>query len=236
MIKVLFEDNHCLVIEKPCNIPMQKDSSNDDDLLSMAKRYLKEKYHKPGEVYLGLVHRLDRPVGGVCIFAKTSKAAMRLSKQINDHTFKKTYLAIAMHDGLAAKGHFEDHLLKDPKTNMVKVDPKGKLAILDYELLAKKTDKNLVKINLKTGRSHQIRVQFSSRGHALFGDQRYNKEVIPHTQIALWSYSLSFNHPTLKNEMTFRSLPFDHPSFKDFKEVLQCLNKEELSADNSSSF
>ena len=94
----------------------------------------------------------------------------------------------------------------------------------------------LLEVELLTGRSHQIRVQFSSRGHALFGDQRYNKEVIPHTQIALWSYSLSFMHPTLKNEMTFRSLPFDHPSFKDFKEVLQCLNKEELSADNSSSY
>ena len=132
-MKVIYEDNHLLVVEKPANIPMQADSSKDEDLLSMAKSYIKEKYNKPGEVYLGLVHRLDRPVGGVCVFARTSKAAGRLSRQIQDHTFKKTYLAVVEDHGLEDSGHFEDCLLKDEHRNIVRVDPKGKPASLDYE-------------------------------------------------------------------------------------------------------
>ena len=139
-VKVIFEDNHLLVIEKPVNVPMQADSSKDEDLLTMAKAYIKEKYDKPGEVYLGLVHRLDRPVGGVCVFARTSKAAARLSKQIADHEFQKTYLAVVQDHGLSEHGHFEDLLYKDPKTNMVKVDPRGKKASLDYKVLKRKDD------------------------------------------------------------------------------------------------
>ena len=202
-MKIIYEDNHLLVVEKPINVPMQEDKSKDLDLLNMAKQYIKEKYHKPGDVYLGLIHRLDRPVGGLCVFARTSKAAARLSKQISDHIFKKEYLAVVYDNNLLDKGHFEDYLLKDNKTNMVKVDPKGKLAILDYEILKRKNNLALVKIYLKTGRSHQIRVQFSSRNHPLWGDQRYNKDSKVGEQLALYSYAISFLHPITKEELRF---------------------------------
>ena len=162
MINIIYEDNHLLVVEKPINVPVQKDSSNDLDLLTMLKDYIKKKYNKPGNVYLGLVHRLDRPVGGIMVFAKTSKAASRLSEQIRNGTFKKEYLAIVC-GKVKENGTLEDYLLKDSKTNMVKVNSKGKKSILEYIRLDYREGLSLVKINLKTGRSHQIRVQFSSR-------------------------------------------------------------------------
>ncbi len=213
-MNIIYEDNHLLVVDKPINIPMQLDSSNDIDLLSLCKKYLKEKYNKPGNVYLGLVHRLDRPVSGVCVFAKTSKAAARLSKQISDHTFKKEYLAVVEDNNLKQCGHFEDYLLKDSKTNTVKIDKKGKLAILDYELIKRKNNLALVQIQLQTGRSHQIRVQFSSRNHSLYGDQRYNKNAKVGQQIALHAYKITFKHPITNEEVEFTSnvnrVPFSY--------------------------
>ena len=202
-MRVIYEDNHLLVVEKPVNVPMQKDSSNDEDLLSICKQYLVEKYNKPGDAYLGLIHRLDRPVGGVCVFGKTSKAASRLTKQIQNHQFKKQYLAVVEDNGLAEKDTFQDNLLKDHNTNTVRVDPKGKPSSLDYELIKRNDGLALVKVNLHTGRSHQIRVQFSSRNHPLWGDQRYNKNAIPGQQIALWSYKIEFQHPTKDEIMSF---------------------------------
>jgi len=218
MMKVIYEDNHLLVVDKDINIPMQKDSSNDEDLLSIAKKYIKEKYNKPNEVYLGLVHRLDRPVSGVCVFARTSKAASRLSSIVSNHEqFKKTYLAIVTDNHLEDNGHFEDYLLKDEKTNTVKVDRNGKLAILDYHVLERLKDNlALVEIDLKTGRSHQIRVQFASRNHALWGDQKYNKQSKVGQQIALHSYKLELIHPVLKERMTFVCEPSRYP-FKEKK-------------------
>ena len=208
-IEIIYEDNHLLVVNKPVNIPMQLDDSKDEDLLSMCKSYLIKKYNKPGEAYLGLVHRLDRPVGGVCVFAKTSKAASRLSDQIRTHTFKKEYLAIVLDNNIKDEETYEDYLLKDEKRNMVKVDPKGKFASLDYKVLKRKDNLALVHINLHTGRSHQIRVQFSSRNHPLWGDQKYNKKAIVGQQIALWSYKISFIHPTTKKQLEFISTPED---------------------------
>lgn len=210
-MKVIFEDNHLLVVEKPVNIPMQEDSSKDEDLLTIAKNYIKDKYNKPGNVYLGLVHRLDRPVSGVCVFARTSKAASRLSKQIQNNEFKKTYLAIVQGSDIKDKDHFEDYLLKNNKTNNVIIDPKGKLAILDYEVLKRKDDLVKVKIDLQTGRSHQIRVQFSSRNHPLWGDQRYNPNAKVGQQIALHSYQLQFKHPITNELLTFTSEVNRHP-------------------------
>lgn len=212
-VKIIYEDNHLLVVEKPVNIPMQEDQSKDEDLLSLCKKYIKEKYQKPGEVYLGLVHRLDRPVGGVCVFARTSKAASRLSKQIQDKTFHKEYVAIVEDNKLKDKDSFEDYLLKDTKNNMVRVDPKGKIAKLNYEVLLRKDNYALVKINLLTGRSHQIRVQFSSRNHALWGDQRYNPKAVVGQQIALWSHKIEFEHPTTKEKLTFISEPSHFPFY-----------------------
>ena len=212
-LKVYYEDNHLLVVEKPENMPTCLDESNDYDLLSLCKDYIKEKYNKPGNVYLGLVHRLDRPVGGIMVFAKTSKAASRLSLAINNKKFQKEYLAVVEDNNLPDKDILIDNLLKDEKTNMVKVDRRGKKSELAYQLVKRKNNLALVHIYLKTGRSHQIRVQFSTRNHALWGDQRYNKKAIKGQQIALHSYSISFPHPVTKETMTFKSnitrYPFD---------------------------
>ena len=211
MINIIYEDNHLLVVEKPINIPVQEDDSKDKDFLTILKEYIKKRDNKPGNVYLGLVHRLDRPVGGVMVFAKTSKCASRLSEQVRNRTLNKTYYAICM-GKLESSGTFIDKLLKDTKNNIVKVDKSGKEAILDYELIDYKENMSLVKINLKTGRSHQIRVQFSSRGHALYGDQKYNKSAKVGEQIALFSNSITLNHPITKEVMTFNlKLPNKYP-------------------------
>ena len=216
MINVLYEDNHIIVVEKKINIPVQEDESKDEDLLTIIKKYLKEKYNKPGNVYLGLIHRLDRPVGGVMVFAKTSKAASRLSEQVRVHKIEKKYYAVITGD-IQDEDILKDKLLKNTKTNMVEVNDKGKEAILEYKKIKTIDNMSLVDINLITGRSHQIRVQFASRNHPLYGDQRYNKNAKVGEQIALYAYSLSFYHPTTKELMTFKSdLPNRYP-FNLFK-------------------
>lgn len=210
---IIYEDNHIIVINKPINVPVQEDSSKDIDLLTIIKNYLKVKYNKPGNVYLGLVHRLDRPVGGVMVFAKTSKAASRLSEEVRTNKIKKTYYAV-VHGKVNNKGHLEDYLYKDSKTNTSYVvnKDKGKIAILDYELIDYKDNLSLVKINLITGRSHQIRVQFSSRGYPLVGDQRYNKNPVKNVNIALFAKKLEFIHPTTKELLSFEiELPNRYP-------------------------
>lgn len=211
-LKVIYEDNHIIVVEKTPNIPSQSDKTGDIDMLTIVKQYIKEKYNKPGNVYLGLVHRLDRPVGGIMIFAKTSKAAGRLSEQIRNKTFKKRYLAVV--DGKIEKrsGILEDYLYKDERNNMSKVVSKdkknAKLAKLDYEVITYNEVKNLslVKINLHTGRHHQIRVQLSHFEHGIFGDQKYGTRG-QGKQIALWAYELTIQHPISKEEITFKDLP-----------------------------
>ncbi len=210
-INIIYEDNHLLIVEKPINIPVQEDESKDKDLLSILKDYLKEKYKKPGNVYLGLVHRLDRPVGGIMIFAKTSKSASRLANQIRNNEITKVYYAV-VEGHLKDKNRLEDYLLKDEETNISIIDKKGKLAILDYQVIKRKDNLNLVEINLQTGRSHQIRVQFSSRGNPLVGDQKYNKKATPNISIALFAKSISFNHPITKERLTFKlDLPNRYP-------------------------
>ena len=211
-MKVLFEDNQIIVVEKPFNIPSQGDKTGDTDMLSMVKDYVKEKYNKPGNVYIGLVHRLDRPTGGVMVFARTSKAAGRLSDEIRERKIQKTYLAICNGKFDETKGTMKDYLWKDEKENtsyVVKASKKNaKEAILDYEVLKydEKEDVSLVKINLHTGRHHQIRVQFSSRMHALYGDTKYHGKG-GNAQLCLWAYKLSLIHPTTKEELTYIDLP-----------------------------
>lgn len=204
MIKIIYEDNHILVVEKPINIPVQEDSSNDPDLLNILKLYLKEKYNKPGNVYLGLVHRLDRPVGGVMIFAKTSKAAKRLNEQMKTNLIKKSYYAIIC-GNLEGKGYFEDYLIKNRKNNISYVSDNGKYSKLKYEVVKTINSNSLVKIDLLTGRSHQIRVQFSSRGYPLYGDQKYNRNSSIKEQIALFAYKLEIIHPITKEKMQFNA-------------------------------
>lgn len=188
-INVLYEDNHLLVVEKPVNILSQGDNTNDKDMVNLLKAYLKEKYNKPGNVYLGLVHRLDRPVGGAMVFAKTSKAASRLSEQVRNKTFKKTYRAVINGKMRKQSDTLKDYLYKNKKTNMVSVvsesHKESKYVELSYETLAFKDKMSLVQIDLKTGRPHQIRVQFASRNNPLVGDQRYGKNSKVGQQIAL---------------------------------------------------
>ena len=215
-INIIYEDNHLLVVDKPINIPVQEDNSKDEDLLTMLKSYLKEKYNKPGNVYLGLVHRLDRPVGGLMVFAKTSKCASRLSEQIREDKFNKIYNAIVM-GKINDSGKLEDYLLKDTKNNIVKVDKNGKKAILEYKKIKTIDNLNLIEIKLHTGRSHQIRVQLSNNGNPLYGDQKYNSKAKVGEQLALFSKKLEFYHPTTKELLSFElDLP-DREPFNRFK-------------------
>lgn len=213
-INILYEDNHVLVVEKPINVPTQEDNSKDKDLLTILKEYIKEKYNKPGNVYLGLVHRLDRPVGGVMVFAKTSKAASRLSDQIRLNKFNKVYNAVCL-GNVNNEGRLEDKLLKDTKRNIVKVDPNGKQSILNYKKLKQKDNLTLVEIKLETGRPHQIRVQMSHNNNPLYGDQKYNKNSKVGQQLALFAKKLEFYHPTTKELMSFElELPNREPFIK----------------------
>ena len=211
-LEILFEDNHVIVVVKPANIPSQEDKTGDKDMLTLIKEYIKDKYNKPGNVYLGLVHRLDRPVGGVMVFAKTSKAASRLSEEVRSKSMQKHYLAIVNGKMEKEKDTLVDYLWKDEKKNTSYVVKEGKknskMAELDYEVLKydKKEDLSLVKIDLHTGRHHQIRVQFSSRMHALYGDNKYHGRGAG-TGICLWAYKLSFKHPVSKEEMSFEKYP-----------------------------
>ena len=216
MINIIYEDNHLLVVEKPINIPTQEDNTKDKNLLTILKEYIKEKYNKPGNVYLGLVHRLDRPVGGIMVFARTSKAASRLSEQVRNKIFKKTYNAVVI-GNINKEGKLKDYLLKDEKKNIVKVDKNGKEAILNFKKLDFKNNMSLVEINLETGRSHQIRVQMSHYGYPLFGDQKYNKTSKVGEQIALFAKKIEFIHPTTNELLTFElDLPNRYP-FTIFK-------------------
>ncbi|MGL6106348.1 RluA family pseudouridine synthase [Romboutsia sp.] len=208
MVKVIYEDNHLLVVEKPVNMLSQGDDTNDKDMVNLLKQYVKEKYNKPGNVFIGLVHRLDRPVGGVMVFAKTSKAASRLSEQVRSKSIKKTYKTVIHGTMNKEKDTLKDYLYKNKKTNMVSVVKKdhkeAKDAELSYSTLGKKNEFSLVEVDLKTGRSHQIRVQFASRKHPLFGDQRYGQNLNKvGQQISLWSYKIEINHPTTKEKMEF---------------------------------
>lgn len=184
---------------------------------------------RSGNVYLGLVHRLDRPVSGVMVYAKTSKAASRLSEQIRNKTFQKEYLAIVNGKFDKTTGTFKDYLWKDEKKNIsfvVKSTKKNaKQAILDYKVLDYNKEENisLVKINLKTGRHHQIRVQFSSRGHSLYGDRKYHGRCKNSNSVCLFAYKICFNHPTTKEKLEFSALPEQTKIWKIFSNTLDSI-------------
>lgn len=212
-LEILYEDNHIIVVVKPFNILSQSDDTKDIDMLTLIKSYLKEKYNKPGNVYLGLIHRLDRPTGGIMVFAKTSKAASRLSEQIRLNLFTKKYLAIVSGYFDEKTGVFEDYILKKEDNSSV-ISNLGKYAKLEYEVLKEKSNLSLVNILLHTGRHHQIRVQFASRNHPLYGDQRYGKSS--KKQLALFAYYLSFNHPVTKEKLEFIKYPDKVGIWKEF--------------------
>ena len=215
---ILYQDNHLLVVVKPPNMPVQADESGDLDLLTALKAYIKEAYHKPGAVYLGLVHRLDRPAGGVMVFARTSKAASRLSSQFAGHGAKKRYFALAC--GHGEGGQLQGYIRRLPEGGACLCqaqDPEAKPARLSYRPLAYAQGLTLADVALYTGRHHQIRLQFAGAGLPLYGDQRYNPQAKPGQQLALWAYSLTIQHPTLHKAMTFTALPqggaWDIPGF-----------------------
>lgn len=212
MPDIVYEDNHLLVISKPANMLTQSDNTGDESLHEWGKAYIKEKYHKPGEVYLGLVHRLDRPVGGLVAFARTSKAASRLSEQLRSHHMEREYLAVVTGSSLADHATLCDWLEKDETTGNVKVTSPRKAgaqeAKLTYRVLARdpQRDNALLHIRLQTGRKHQIRVQLANSGHPIVHDMRYGRGVRGES-IALWGAILRFDHPTQKVSLCFLSYP-----------------------------
>lgn len=214
-LNIVYEDNHILVVVKPQNLPTCGDESGDDNLLDLLKQYLVEKNNKPGEAYLGLLHRLDRPTGGVMVFAKTSKAAARLSENIRTGDFDKRYLAVTVGVPRDKKALLRNGLIKDEKRNMVTCVPLhmdgAKQAALEYKIVDVKEGKQsiaLLDIHLITGRSHQARVQLNFINCPIFGDYRYaaNKSPQGHN-LALWAYELRFPHPVTKEIMVFRVNP-----------------------------
>ena len=222
-VEVLYEDNHLLAVVKPPNLPVQADRSGDDDLLSILKRYIGNKYQKPGAVYLGLVHRLDRPVGGAMVFARTSKAAARLSAAFAAHAQDKRYLAVLQGE-LKGPRTLEDWLLKDGATGMVRVVPKGtpgaKQARLDTRPIAVRDGLTLTEVVLYTGRAHQIRVQHAHAGLPLWGDARYGGGR-PGQQIALWAASLALEHPTRHEQMRFTATPPMDGAWQKFRDEIR---------------
>ncbi|MDE7463508.1 MAG: RluA family pseudouridine synthase [Clostridiales bacterium] len=219
-VTVLYEDNHILVAVKPQNVPSQADSSGDPDFLSMLKDYLVKKYNKPGNAYLGLLHRLDRPTGGVMVFAKTSKAAGRLSEQIRSGDFEKTYAAVV--SGRPNRtGKIEHYLVKDEKTNTVTLAPASltgaKRAESDIKILEEKDGLSLVSVRLLTGRTHQARVQLKALSSPIAGDRRYGGDkYVPAPHLALWAYKLAFTHPVTGEALKFISLPPDEFPWSEF--------------------
>ncbi len=219
-IEILFEDNHLLVVVKPANVPVQADESGDADMLTLLKQYLIEKYNKPGDAYLGLVHRLDRPTGGVMVFAKTSKAASRLSEAIRNGDVEKRYFAIVEGTPRERSEKLTCYLKKFQDTNTVKVVPQltegAKYAELDYKVLESKNNMSLVSVNLITGRGHQIRVQMSAIGNPILGDARYGNGEKLKLPLCLWAVELRFAHPVSGNQMMFRVYPPEEGAWTQF--------------------
>lgn len=210
-LTILYEDNHIIVVLKPQNVPSCEDASKDADMLTIIKAYIKEKYSKTGNVYLGLVHRLDRPTGGVMVFAKSSKAAARLSEQMRNGDFEKRYMAVLSGVPKEERALLTHYIKKNSVNNMVYVCPPtesgARLARLQYKVLSEKGGFSLVEVRLHTGRSHQIRVQMNAIGCPVCGDMRYGGEKAKKGYLALWAYYLSFSHPVSKERLVFRVQP-----------------------------
>ena len=210
-IDIVYEDNHIIVVLKPQGVPTCGDESGDDSLLEGVRRYLKVTYEKPGNAYVGLIHRLDRPTGGVMVFAKTSKAASRLSEQMRGGDFEKKYFTVLVGTPKEPQKTLVNYLKKNPVNNMVYLCPPttdgAKMASLDYRVLQEREGLCLAEVRLHTGRTHQIRVQMAGIGHPVYGDMRYGGENAKKGWLALWAYSLSFTHPVTKERMRFMVQP-----------------------------
>ncbi len=210
-LTVLYEDNHIIVVLKPQNMPCCEDITGDLDMLSAIKDYVKVKENKPGNVYVGLVHRLDRVTGGVMVYAKSSKAASRLSEQMRNGEFEKKYLTVVVGTPKEERAVLTDYMKKNPVNNMVYVCPPtvegAKRAELEYVTVGHKDGLSLLLVTLHTGRTHQIRVQMAHNGTPVYGDMRYGGERAVKGKIALWSTSLGLLHPVSKEKMVFKIQP-----------------------------
>ncbi|MDN5204967.1 RluA family pseudouridine synthase [Fulvivirgaceae bacterium BMA10] len=221
-IKIIYEDNHLLVVNKPAGILVQGDKTGDIPLVDIAKDYVKRKYNKPGAVFLGVVHRLDRPVSGLVIFARTSKALERMNAQLKNKEIKKTYWAIVNHQPPVEEDRLTHWLIKDTQKNITKAydrEKKGSLkAILDYKLLGRIGHEYILQVNPLTGRPHQIRVQLAKMGCSIVGDLKYGHDKANRdASIMLHARSLSFVHPVRKEKMRFDAAPPEMQKWKPFK-------------------
>lgn len=202
-VSPLYLDNHLLVLRKPAGVLIQKDSTGDESLYDVARHYLKTTFNKPGNVYLGLVHRLDRPVSGVVVFARTSKAAGRLSDQFRRKTVQKRYWALVEGEP-PEHGRLINWIQRDGVHSFIAEESSGKRAELDFRLIKRFSKTSLLEIDLNTGRHHQIRVQLSHMGFPVIGDFRYGSRVpFPERSVALHARSIAIKHPVKSDKMTF---------------------------------
>jgi 23S rRNA pseudouridine1911/1915/1917 synthase len=211
-MNVLYEDNHIIVINKAAGEIVQGDKTGDKSLCDTMKLYIKEKYAKPGNVFIGLPHRLDRPVSGIVVFAKTSKALERLNKMFSEGSVKKIYWAMTKEKPQQPEADIDSWILRNEKMNKSFSYPKevkgSKRAILHYRLAAASQNYNLIEVELKTGRHHQIRCQLSSIGCPIKGDLKYGAQRSnPDGSISLHARYIEFTHPVSKEQMEFNSLP-----------------------------
>lgn len=219
-MEILYEDNHLLAICKPSGVLAQEDRTGGSDVLTLCKEYLKRRYQKPGNVFLGLLHRLDKPVSGVMVMAKTSKSAARISEQIRQRSVKKSYLAVVNGDP-EDFNYLTHHLLKDEITNHVLVveegDNRAKRAELMYQTVQRKGGFALLKIKLITGRTHQIRAQLAKVNLPILGDRKYG--IDRDYNIALHAYEFELSHPTLKKDISIRCNPPKVKPWTDFNSL-----------------
>lgn len=211
---VLYEDNHVIVVVKPPGVLSQKDATGDFDMTELVKLYLKTTYNKPGNVYCGLIHRLDRPVGGVMVFAKTSKAASRLSEDIRNHEFYKTYWALV--EGLVSTGGTINlNIKKDEKKLISTIDEDGKPSSMTYRPITSSAKVSLLEVSLISGRFHQIRLSLSSIGHPIVNDEKYQyRGVKTGDELFLWCTSIRFRHPITKDWIAINNEPTHWPKIK----------------------
>jgi 23S rRNA pseudouridine1911/1915/1917 synthase len=208
MVEIIFEDNHILVVNKPVGMLVQGDKTGDEPLVEQLKSYIKEKYNKPGNVYLGVVHRIDRPTSGVVLFAKTSKALTRLNKQFSERLVSKTYWAMVKNKPEKPAERLVHFLKRNPKQNKSyaypKLIPESKKAILNYKISKTLNHYHLLEIGLETGRHHQIRAQLSAIGCPIKGDLKYGaKRSNPNGGIDLHARQLNITHPVTKESLKF---------------------------------
>ena len=222
MLDVLHEDNHCLAVDKPAGLLAQGDESGERSLVDLARDYLKTKYAKPGNVFVGLVHRLDRPTSGVVLIARTSKGADRLSAQFREGTVRKVYRAVVEGSPAEESGEWADRLAKDETRNVVSVveagDPEGRDAHVAFRVVERRGASTVIELIPTTGRGHQLRVQLASRGMPIVGDRKYGARSTllardGRPRVALHAFELTFRHPTRPETITVSApMPTDWPA------------------------